>query len=186
MPNSTRNALWFVNNTILVRFKEQSKAKNFAIKACNDFMLKGNNSKNVDPKTKSHSSQSSNSNSCFACNSIFNTQSKPSRCDSCSKYFHKTSCLKYHTKICQPRKQINTSDNKANEQSTNETLTTATGPSSIQSESTPAFNSSSSISQLRTTLTFVPERSLIEKPISYQPCLRPSPLNLLLHQLQNQ
>ena len=95
MPDSTRAALWFLNNIILVRFKEQAKAKNFAVKSTNAAVLRSTPGSHPHSTISAHSS-----NSCFSCNRGFNTQSKPSKCSSCKNFFHKTNCLKEHMKIC--------------------------------------------------------------------------------------
>ena len=54
------------------------------------------------PRTESVSTSTSSGslkNTCELCNSIFNVQSKPSICSSCSLYFHKT-CLISHRRSC--------------------------------------------------------------------------------------
>ena len=166
MPDSTRAALWFVNNTILVRFKEQSKAKNYAVKACNDSILKSTRNKHVEPRSNFNSG-----NACFACNSIFNTQSKPSRCEVCSKYFHKTSCLKEHTKVCNTGKRNKNIDNNSLKDSAARINETPPGSTSDPSSSIPS-STSSSICGLRTTLTYVPE-------LKSSPVVNPLPATFL-------
>lgn len=93
MPDSTRAALWFVNNVTLTRFKDQAKAKKFAIKSFNEAAKKL-------PDTQISENAQQFANCCQSCFSIFNTKSKPSICNFCMKYFHKTNCLKDHTMIC--------------------------------------------------------------------------------------
>ena len=101
MPDSSRAALWFLNHFILVRFKEQAKAKSFAIQRTNSSILKASS----DPSNKIGKPQSQN-NSCSACNHGFNTSSKPSLCSFCDKYFHKTNCMRNHMKNCHRDSQL--------------------------------------------------------------------------------
>ena len=92
MPDSSRAALWFVNNTIITRFNDQAKAKNYSINRFNEAALR--------MSKKAETSNNDNlQNVCQACHTIFNTQSKPCCCNNCSKYFHKT-CYKEHSKHC--------------------------------------------------------------------------------------
>ena len=90
MPDSTRAALWFLNNVTLIRFRNIAKTKKFEIKNFNDAAVK-------IPKKRVPNHP--NLNSCQSCHSIFNTQSKPSQCICCSKFFHKR-CIKEHLKEC--------------------------------------------------------------------------------------
>ena len=99
MPDSSRAALWFLNNAIISRFKDLAKTKKFAIKNFNDAVLK---------LPQKNSSQNLSNNACQACNTIFNTQSKPSQCVRCLMFFHKTSCLKDHIKACKVPPASNT------------------------------------------------------------------------------
>ena len=95
MPDSSRAAVWFVKNATITRFKEQAIAKKYEINAFNA-AVKRLPLNNINISNDSNESV----NSCQSCYSTFNTQSKPSRCDFCSKYFHKTNCLKDHMKTC--------------------------------------------------------------------------------------
>ena len=101
MPDSSRAALWFLNHFILVRFKEQAKAKSFAIKSTNTSIIKA--STNLNNKIGKPQSQN---NSCSSCNRGFNSSSKPSMCSFCAKFFHKTNCIKNHMKICHRGSQL--------------------------------------------------------------------------------
>ena len=164
MPDASRAALWFVNNVILVRFKDQAKAKNFAIQNCNETFRKDAQTVNNHTKTSTEPN-----NSCHSCNLVFNTKSKPSLCEKCAKYFHKTNCLKDHVKTCHGVK----SD-------------ISPGFSSLPvppvlSVPTYTSNSSASVSPgtgpnfsgLRTTLTFVPESfSASTMPVGSIPALQ--------------
>ena len=148
MPDASRAALWFVNNVILVRFRDQAKAKKFAIKTCNNAFKRDTITGNIADKINNKSN-----NTCHSCKSIFNTKSKPSRCENCAKYFHKTSCLKDHMKACHRRN----SDNSLDSSSTTSLSATVAPPVSptISSSSAPV-SPQPSFSGLRTTLTFVP------------------------------
>ena len=92
MPDSTRSPVWFLQNVTLKRFKDIAKSKQFAIKNFND-------AARALHTTASAKSPSTNSNNCQSCHLIFNTQSKPSQCQFCPKFFHK-GCLKDHNKLC--------------------------------------------------------------------------------------
>ena len=140
MPDSTRSALWFVHNVILIRFKEQSKAKGFAIKNCNEAVLKISKSRPAEPKTVPNST-----NACYFCKSVFNTQSKPSRCALCTNFFHKTSCLKDHMKSC----------NSSSTQSGAKNPTIPPLPNPLPVSDAP-ISATSGIPGLKTTMTFVP------------------------------
>ena len=96
MPDSTRSALWFLKNFVLIRFKEQAKAKNYAIRSTNESILNAcnNSTSKVNKRTANHDPQSS----CSSCNRGFNTSSKPSKCTVCGYFFHKTNCLRDHNK----------------------------------------------------------------------------------------
>ena len=93
MPDSTKAALWFLNKVIVKKFKEQAKAKKYAIKNINDAIQGIQAPSNLERAP----------NSCQSCNRSFNSQSKPSMCSSCSKYFHKINCLKDHLRFCSSR-----------------------------------------------------------------------------------
>ena len=95
MPDSSRAAVWFLKNLILVRFKDQAKAKNFSIRNTNAAILTAFSSRASSPKISTKSS-----NSCLSCNSLFDTRSKPSKCVNCGNFLHKTNCLKDHMKVC--------------------------------------------------------------------------------------
>ena len=135
MPDSTRAALWFVNNVTLSRFKEQAKAKKYAIKAFNEAAKKL-------PVTQISENIKQYANCCQSCFSTFNTQSKPSICNFCSKYFHKTNCLKDHTKMCPMSSKAATNSTHQSSIFTPPLLPVATATSS--SNSTPCASSLSS------------------------------------------
>ena len=141
MPDKTRAALWFVNNFILTRFKDQAKAKSFAIKNTNA-AFKSN------PQSSKSNIASGSNNTCFLCNLIFITQSKPSRCNSCSNYFHKTTCLKDHMRFCHP-----------NPQNRNVNLPSFDPPASGNILSSAIMTQAAAVPGLKTTLTFVPATS---------------------------
>ena len=92
MPDSSRAATWFLNRVTIKRFKDIAKSKKFAVKLFNEA------AKSIG-KPGATSFPGSNSNSCQSCFLVFNTQSKPSQCPSCQKFFHKC-CLKDHNKNC--------------------------------------------------------------------------------------
>ena len=99
MPDKSKAALWFTN-FITDRFKVQAKAKSYAIKNTNESITKAANNKNVTRHTHSTSSTQSSENSCFQCNGRFDTRCRPSSCENCAEFFHKTTCLKDHQKLC--------------------------------------------------------------------------------------
>ena len=70
-------------------------------------------------------------NVCQSCLLIFDTKSKPSQCKKCSKFFHKTKCLREHNKVC---------------------LATTPTPTPIVSAPAPASLVSSSISREATSV----------------------------------
>ena len=144
MPDSSRAALWFVNNTILIRFRDQAKAKNFAIKSYNDAVLKHNPNK-----------KNEHINSCQSCFSVFNTKSKPSQCDYCANYFHKTSCLRDHMKTCTEK-----SANKHRKQQSSRNESSSIASPQPSSLSVPAVSESSCprFPGLQTSVTFIPDQ----------------------------
>ena len=95
MPDSSKAAVWFYNNFISIRFKELAKSKKFYISNVNSSILKMPH-KPIPNAQRDPAS----SNSCQECKNPFISQARPSHCDRCGKYFHKTTCLKDHTKIC--------------------------------------------------------------------------------------
>ena len=92
MPDSSKAPVWFLNNVTITKFADLAKLKKFAIKNYNEAVREMPAS--VSPRT------SQADNSCQSCLSVFNTQSKPSQCNSCLKFFHKTTCYKDHIKLC--------------------------------------------------------------------------------------
>lgn len=103
MPNKEKAALWFTKVTVK-RLKEQAAAKQFLIKECNEAILQASSVQQQEiPKH--------NDAKCENCNSIFNTQSRPSACGSCSQFVHRK-CIKQHSKACKnireyrPQKEI--------------------------------------------------------------------------------
>ena len=156
MPDNSRAALWFVNTFLLTRFKDQAKAKSFAIKNTNAAF------KTFTQSSKSNIASSS-SNTCSSCNLIFITQSKPSRCNICSNFFHKTTCLKDHMKLCNPNPHT------AN-------LPSIVPPVSRTISSSDAMTPASALPGLKTTLTFVPatSSSMLSSSITPVTCLSSS------------
>ena len=98
MPDKSRAALWFLN-FVLLQFRELARSKNIKIKNTNATFR--NTSANLEPNTNNIQTETSNTNTfCMECNRSFNTQSKPSRCTFCDKFFHRTTCLRDHKKKC--------------------------------------------------------------------------------------
>ena len=89
MPDSTRAALWFLNNVVNTRFNEMAKSKKFEIKNFNEAARKSSKSK-----------PTLNNKTCNFCSQIFSGRAKPSQCGSCQEYFHTKTCLKNHVKNC--------------------------------------------------------------------------------------
>ena len=95
MPDSSKAAIWFHTNVVLIKFKDLARVKQFAVNNTNEA---------IHQMAKQHSSSSPNispstTNACQACSSIFKYKAAPSRCDKCGKVFHKK-CFKEHTKRC--------------------------------------------------------------------------------------
>ena len=148
MPNNTRAALWFLNNFLLVRFKEQAKAKNFAIKSINTAILQSSSASNSRENI-----QDSSANFCSLCNREFNTKCRPSRCEICAKFFHRTNCLKDHNKHHHP----NSRQTQRALLATSTTTVSRSTTSSVPAPSLPnPLYSQASFPQLQSTLTFVP------------------------------
>ena len=181
MPDASRAAAWFANNVTVTRFKEQAKAKKYAIKAFNEAAKKLSSS-NISANLQQ------SANCCQSCHSTFNTKSKPSRCDLCSKYFHKTNCLKDHSKICLSSSQTvpislpsHSSTILASTSSSTTIAPTTSSPSSFTncivtsspftSSTTLLSSSLSLISGLQTSITFVPSSTT---PLPVPPNVLPS------------
>ena len=98
MPDSSRAALWFLKNFVLIQFHLLAKEKQFEIKNSNISFLSASTTQPINKNI--HSQQSNYCNKCKFCDRGFNTQSKPSKCNSCENFFHKSSCLKEHKKLC--------------------------------------------------------------------------------------
>ena len=94
MPNKERSAIWFLNNVILNKFKDLAKVKHYVINNTNKTILEAKTT------NKQSSGACSSTNLCQACYNIFDSKSRPSMCSYCKKYFHKTKCLKDHSKAC--------------------------------------------------------------------------------------
>ena len=93
MSNNQRAAAWFLKSVVLLKFNDLAKTKKFAINNFNNAVLKMNH-------VPASLSSSDHSNVCQACFMIFDSKSKPSRCPTCSKFFHKTKCHKDHSRSC--------------------------------------------------------------------------------------
>ena len=135
-------------------------------------------------------------NVCQDCYQIFDSKSRPSICKNCAKFFHKTKCLKEHTKNCKETPLPSTSNNLQPSlpqtsspilpdnlpRSSNETVTVSTAVSSTVSTSsssssiprTATFPSISSLTLnpsprldgLQTLVSFVPGNSTKQTPQS--------------------
>ena len=174
MPDHSKAALWFVNNVVVKKFKEQAKTKKFAIKNFNDSLQRVSASTGIVPNT-------SNSNACRECNIIFNSRSKPSFCSDCSEYFHK-SCLKDHSKTCIHVPSVISTMTAPCSSSTATAAEAPTSgvswPASASSSSTPSIQPPGSqplincvpevppvIPGLRTVVTFVPPAPVQSSPV---------------------
>ena len=164
MPDNTRAALWFLNNFVLIRFKELAKAKSFSIKNTNSAILSAPSSRSSGPKIATTSS-----NSCQSCNSLFDTRSKPSKCINCGKFLHKTGCLKEHMKLCSrpvviPQTLSITSSSSSSSLTTqavtNSRLVASPSPSTVTTTPT----TQPSMIGLKTLVSFVPS-SGSEQPV---------------------
>ena len=153
MPDSTRAALWFLNNITLSRFKEIAKSKKFQVKNFN------NAAKLLPTPGSVGTNPNPSDNSCQSCNAIFKTQAKPSLCGSCLKYFHKT-CLKEHSKSCSSRPAHLSSPSFGASLPTS-VQSVAAIPASVPRTSsavppTPSLTSTPSITGLQSSLLVVP------------------------------
>ena len=115
MPTKERSPVWFINTIVLPKFKDLAKAKQFAIKTTNTAVLDINSKKNKisSPPTSLPTASNHGNNTCNSCLQIFDTKSRPSICNNCDRYFHKTKCLREHTKACRPQSQQISSINTA-------------------------------------------------------------------------
>ena len=169
MPDRSKAALWFVDNVVVKRFKEQAKIKKFAIKNFNDSVQRTSSGSGIVPNT-------SNSNACKDCNILFNSRSKPSICSYCSQYLHK-SCLKDHTRSCSKIPTIVSSLSTSSSSTTTTPVcappVSTSWPASASSSSTPSVPPSVPrpavqvvpgvppvIPGLKTVVTFVPPASV--------------------------
>ena len=144
MPDSTRAAVWFLNNLVLSRFKDIAKTKKFVIKSFNEAAR--SSSVTVAKNT------STGSNSCHSCNVIFSLKAKPSKCMSCLKFFHKLTCLKEHVKHCK----------KPSISSSTRTPSSVSLPVlSSQTRSTVSF-----IPGVQSSISFVPPPNVLPLPPS--------------------
>ena len=146
MPDSSRAALWFLNNVTINRFKEIAKAKKFEI---NNF--------NEAAKSCTGPKPTLRNGSCQSCGNVLIGKAKPSQCVSCQKYFHKSTCLKDHVKSCKsppflPSLPVPTPS---------ASVTPPPSSSRSQRTSKPTAGSSRSIPGLRTSMTFIPS---VESP----------------------
>ena len=169
MPDQSKAALWFVNNVVVKKFREQAKAKKFAIKNFNDSIQRTSSDPGIAPNTFK-------SNACTDCNILFNSRSKPSICSYCSQYLHK-SCLKDHTRSCSKIPTIVSSVSTSSSSSTTTPVcappVSTSWPASASSSSTPSVPPSVPrpavqvvpgvppvIPGLKTVVTFVPPASV--------------------------
>ena len=97
--NSQKAALWFTNY-VVARIREQAKIKQYQIRNFNEVLIRSSLS-------SSSNLQGNFNNTCHHCENIFNIQSKPTFCDLCLKYCHRT-CIKDHKKTCK-LKTVNSS-----------------------------------------------------------------------------
>jgi hypothetical protein len=153
MPDSSRAALWFLNNVSLKKFKDIAKSKKFEIKNFNKA------ARNV-LQTATTAFPDANTNTCHACTLIFNTKSKPSQCNSCSKFFHKM-CIRDHGKFCRKHPPVQSTLASivpasasialaSSSVSSVELCSTPLGGSSL-TDSTPAFTISASRQHLQSS-----------------------------------
>ena len=143
MPDSSSAVVWFINSVTIKRFRELAKTKKFDIKNFNESVKKL-------PQNPAPGVFTSD-NSCQACYSIFNTQSKPSRCNFCSKFFHKSSCLKDHIRTCKAR------SDSSNQSYPSIPLPPSSLPSATAKPSAQPWTSSQpSIPTIKSSITFIP------------------------------
>ena len=136
MPNKERSAIWFLNNVILNKFKDLAKVKHYVINNTNKTILEAKTT------NKQSSGACSSTNLCQACYNIFDSKSRPSMCSYCKKYFHKTKCLKDHSKACTTTSSDSSSSVSAQTSST--PMLSLSEPQSSDIQAAPAVSDGAS------------------------------------------
>ena len=84
MPDGNKAPVWFLNTFVKERFARIAKDKHYDITAMNDAIRKIVNKEVITEVT---------CNICSLCTRRFTTKAKPTKCPTCSQYFHRTNCL---------------------------------------------------------------------------------------------
>ena len=91
MPDGNTAPVWFLNTFVKERFTRISKDKHYDIKALNEAIRK---------VVAKEINNEETSNICSLCTRLFTTKAKPTKCTTCTQYFHRTNCLPVHTASC--------------------------------------------------------------------------------------
>ena len=90
MPDGNTAPVWFLNTFVKERFTRIAKDKHYDINALNEAIR----------KVIANEVNEDTSNICSLCTRLFTTKAKPTKCVTCSRYFHRTNCLPVHTASC--------------------------------------------------------------------------------------
>ena len=89
MPNGERAPVWFLNTFIKERFSQTAKLRKYDIEVLNNAVRKALEKQQIDEEPGS----------CSRCARQFSSKAKPTKCPSCSQYFHRT-CIPPHSSTC--------------------------------------------------------------------------------------
>ena len=90
MPTGHTAPVWFLNSFIKERLSKTAKLRHYDIEAINNAVKNALEKYHIDEEpTKT----------CTKCARQFTSKAKPTKCASCSKYFHKT-CIPPHSSAC--------------------------------------------------------------------------------------
>ena len=87
MPGKLKAAKWFLKYVIYEKFQSLAVSKKYDIKKLNEALARAN----ASPGTAFI-----NDNKCDLCSRSFDSRTKPTFCSRCSKWYHKSSCIKDH------------------------------------------------------------------------------------------
>ena len=96
MPDGNTAPVWFLNTFVKERFTRIARDKRYDITTLNEAIRKIVDKDVITEVT---------SNICSLCTRLFTTKAKPTKCPTCSQYFHRTNCLPVHTAGCKTKDQ---------------------------------------------------------------------------------